>query len=268
MRLFELFNQPVTEGGAMPGVGAVHRSEVKPTLQALQSKLGIDLVNNALGSSGKWEFSGDIDVAVQLDREDIPAFIEKLQAIPEIEEIKRSSVIMTRVKIANYDPSIETDRPRTGYVQVDFMPGDPDWMKTYYHSPSQEESQYKGVYRNILLSIIAAAYKRTDSDETTEDGRPLKSERFLWGVVRTPKPKKNGTGYTKQNINTVVKGPWRKADEIARVLNLGDASSLASYESLMAAINKNYPPELVQQIRQSFADNAVIQDKGVPEDLV
>ena len=50
----------------MPGVGAIHIDEIEPTLDALEKKLGIDLKNNVLGSVGKREFSGDIDVALEI----------------------------------------------------------------------------------------------------------------------------------------------------------------------------------------------------------
>ena len=38
---------------------------------------------------------------------------------------------MTKVKIVNFDKSKVPDdgRPRTGYVQLDFMPGDPRLVK-------------------------------------------------------------------------------------------------------------------------------------------
>lgn len=261
----------------MPGVGAIHISEIEPTLRPLEKRLGIDLVNNALGSVGKREFSGDIDVAVNISREQLPEFVKRLQAAPEIQDLAQSSVIMTKVQIQDYDSELQDPqgRPRTGYVQVDFMPGDPDWLKTYYHSPSESESKYKGVYRNIMIATIAAVLDREDSPEQTEDGRPLESHRLMWspsdGLVRirrTPVPKRSGDGYTKKNHNEIIDGPWRKPAEIARVLKLDGPEDLNSYESLKQAMEKNYPGDVVDQILTSFADNKVIQELGIPEDLM
>lgn len=259
----------------MPGVGAIHIDEIEPTLDALEKKLGIDLKNNVLGSVGKREFSGDIDVALEIDPEQIPQFVDKLKTMPEILDLAKSSVIMTKIKIAGYDPSKETDRPRTGFVQLDFMPGDPGWLKTYYHSPSETESKYKGVFRNIMLATIAAVYDRKDSDEETEDGRALESERWLWSptdglvrVKRTPVPKKSGEGYTKQNKNTALQEPIRDPEGIAKALGLNSKEDLNSYESLKSAIEKNYSQVTVDKILQSFADNKQVQDIGVPDDLV
>lgn len=264
----------INEGGAMPGVGPIHISEIEPTLDALEKKLGIDLKNNVLGSVGKKEFSGDIDVALQIDPDKIPAFVEKLNSIPEIEDIAKSSVIMTKVKIVDFDASKQTSKPRTGHVQVDFMPGDPGWLKTYYHSPSDKESKYKGVFRNIMIASIAAVYQRQDSEEKIEDGRAIESERWMWspsdGLVRirrTPVPKANGEGYTKKNKNEIIQTPVKTAPEIAKALGLDGPEDLNSYESLKAAIEKNYDSGLVKKILDSFADNGQVKDIGVPDDL-
>jgi hypothetical protein len=264
----------LNEGGSMPGVGPIHISEIEPTLDALEKVLSIDLKNNVLGSVGKKEFSGDIDVALEIDPDSIPAFIENLKKTPEIMDIAKSSVIMTKVKIVNYDPEKQTSKPRTGFVQIDFMPGDPGWMKTYYHSPSDKESKYKGVFRNIMIATIAAVYDRKDSEETIDDGRSVESERWMWSptdglvrIKRTPVPKKSGDGYTKKNNNEVIGKPIKNADAIAKALGLDGAKDLNSFESLLAAVEKNYPAEMAQKIKDSFAENGQVKDIGVPDEL-
>jgi len=264
----------LNEGGSMPGVGAIHISEIEPTLNALEKILGIDLKNNVLGSVGKKEFSGDIDVALQIDPKDIPEFINRLEKTPEVLDIKKSSVIMTKVKIVDYDQSKTTAKPRTGHVQIDFMPGDPDWMKTFYHAPNETESKYKGVFRNLLISSIVPHYQSKVSDETIEDGRPVEQERWMWsstdGLVRVnrkPKPKKNGKGYTQQWINTRLTKPMTDPKQIVKTLNLDSVADLNSFESLLAAIEKNYPSDMVRKIKDSFANNKTAQDIGLPDEV-
>ena len=266
------------EGGSMPGVGPIHIDEINPTLDALEKALGIDLKNNALGSVGKKEFSGDIDVAVQVAPEDIPELVQKIQATPLVLDMAKSSVIMTKVKIANYDQNKESNDPkhgpRTGFVQVDFMPGDPGWMKTYYHSPSSSESKYKGVFRNLMIATICAVYQRNASEEKIDDGRPVEVERWMWSptdglirIKRTPVPKKNGEGYTKKNQNVKVAEPIKDADGIAKALGFDSGADLNSYESLKAAMEKNYDAAMVQKILSSFAKNGTVIDIGVPDDI-
>jgi hypothetical protein len=264
----------LNEGGSMPGVGPIHIDEIEPTLDALEKVLKIDLKDNVLGSVGKKQFSGDIDVAIQLAPEEIPEFVEKLKKVPEIMDLAKSSVIMTKVKIVNFDQSKQTLKPRTGFVQVDFMPGDPGWMKTYYHSPSETESKYKGVFRNIMIATIAAVLDRKDSEEKIDDGRSVESERWMWSpadglvrIKRTPVPNKAGTGFTKKNKNEIIGDPIRDAAGIAKALKLDGPKDLNSYESLKKAIEQNYPKDMVDNILDGFAKNGQVKDIGIPDDL-
>jgi len=284
MKLFELTQSKAVQSevlyeknfsdDSMTGVGAIHIDEINPTLIPLEKELGIDLRNNALGSVGKREFSGDIDVALKIDTDKIPEFVERLEKSSQIMDIAKSSVIMTKVKIANFDKTKEDGRPRTGYVQVDFMPGDPDWLKTYYHSPHEKDSQYKGVYRNLMIASIAGSLNVEDSEETIEDGRPLQSKRFMFSprdglvrVLRRPVPKKTGEGYTKKNNNKIIAGPWKTADSIAKTLGLDNSDDLDSYETLVKVIKKNLSPEDQKNIFTAFTRNNTIQSMGIPPDI-
>ena len=274
----------VGESGSAPGVGPIHIDEIKPTLDPLSKALGVDLYKQALGSVGKKQFSGDIDVAINIPPEKLEEFGEKLKNHPLISYYSKTSVFITKIKIQNYDPKREMIDPRTGksrgipegrtgFVQVDFMPGNPDWMKTYYHSPHEKDSKYKGVYRNIMIASIAGRLNVVASDEKTEDGRPLAMERWMWSsnglvrVKRTPVPKKNGEGYTKKNNNEIIDGPYYNADEIAKKLQLGSPADMDSFETLLAAIKKNYKPDLAQAIIDDFKRNDVIQKMGIPDEI-
>jgi hypothetical protein len=270
----ELNESIIMEGGAMPGVGAIHIDEINPTLEQLEKSLGLDLKDFTLGSVGKRQFSGDIDVALNLPPEELPAFVEKLKKNPLIKDIAKSSVIMTKVQIQNFDKSKSDGRPRTGFVQVDFMPGDPGWLKTYFHSPSEDESKYKGVFRNVMVATMAAVHNRDDSQAEVEDGRPLESRRFMWSptdglvrVLRTPVPAKNGNGYTKKNQNKVIDGPWKQADEIAKQLGLNSAKDLNSFESLLDAMKKSYTQEEQKKVIDNLKDSKVVQDIGIPDEI-
>ena len=266
------------ESGSMEGVGLIHKDEINPTLAELEKHLKLNLSNFTLGSVGKKEFSGDIDVAINIPPEQIPAFIEKLKKSPLILDINVPiDTIITKLKIVNYDESKKPEndnRPRTGYVQLDFMPGDPGWLKTYYHSPSEDESKYKGVFRNIMMAEIAANYNRQDSEQKLEDGRPKERIRYKWSpkegllkVKRTPVMNKKGTGYTKKNQDETIEGPWKQADQIAKELNLDSAANLNSFETLLSAIEKNYTAEVVQRIKQGMIRNHQVQDIGIPDEL-
>ena len=285
------------ESGSAPGTGYIHYEELQPTLAPLSSALGVDLYKQALGSVGKKQFSGDIDVAIDLkSKEEIDQFVEKVKNTPGIEYINRTSVVITKVKIEDYDAKrpmydLQKDpnrrdpkpapQPRTGYVQVDFMPGNVDWMKSYYHSPHEpgmsddgRSSRYKGVIRNIMISTIAAVYNSKASEEKTPDGRPMEIERYMWGskdglvrVKRTPVLRKDGNGYTAQNKNVIIGGPWKNPNEIAKQLGMNNADDLYSFETLLDAIKRNYDPKDIERIISGFIDNPTVKDIGIPSEL-
>lgn len=276
----------ISESGSAPGVGPIHRDEIEATLAPISKFVGIDLSKQVLGSVGKKQFSGDIDVAINIPPEEWNAFQEKLENNPLFSYVEKTSVYITKIKIQNYDPDRTFVDPRTGedkgvpqgrtgYVQLDFMPGNPGWLKTYYHSPSETESKYKGVFRNLMIASIAGQLDKQESSERIDDGRPVEMERWMWSpsdglvrVKRTPVPKSNGQGYTKKNNNEIIDGPYKDANTIAKVLGLGSAADLNSYETVKAAIEKNYPADLVQRILADFVRNPTVQDVGIPEDLI
>jgi hypothetical protein len=272
-------SSPLEESGSVEGVGLIHLSEIEPTLSYLEDKTGLDLINNTLGSVGKKTWSGDIDVAVDIDPKDpqqMSELIDRLSNVAGLEKVQRlpGGNITSRVKIQQYDDTIENDdgRPRTGYVQVDFMPGEPGLMKMAFHSPAQGESRYKGAIRTIMLGTLAGYWNREESKERLPDGRPLRVSRYKFGknglirFTREPAPRKDGQGYTKANIDTIEQ-VWKDPVEVARELNLGGAEALNSFESLLKAIENRWPRELVEKVKEDMRNNATVQEMGVPEEL-
>ena len=243
------------ESGSIEGTGVIHKSEINPTLEYLEKYLGVDLQNNITGSSGKNEFSGDIDVVVRMSRDMIPAFVSKLSRIPGIGEIKKSNIIMSKIKIQNYQDNIEVDAKRTGYVQVDFIPSEePNWTKTYYHSPSEDESKYKGVYRNLLLAIFLK-YKDAKNVGNGVIERYMLSPRD--GVVRIRRT-------LSTNKNEIIAGPWKDAASISKISGI---PSIDSFESIFQYIIGNFSSEFVKKIIDEFSKNDTIRKFGLPDEM-
>jgi hypothetical protein len=271
----DLLSVNLSEGGHMDGVGAIHISEIKPTLERLERDLGIDLQNNVLGSVGKKQFSGDIDVAINISPDQFDEFKSNVEKSPIVATTAKGPlVLMSRVEIQNFNEDLETDKLRTGYVQVDYMMDtDPNWLKTFYHAPGETESRYKGAHRNIAIGALSQYVDRIESDEQTPDGRPLEAERYMFSskqglirVIRRLKPKARGEGYTKSWTNEVIAGPWKTSGEIAKILRLGSAEDINSFETIFAAIQQNHP-DLVQLFSRAIAADKSIQSLGVPAEI-
>lgn len=260
----------------MSNIGTIHISEISPTLARLELDLGLELQSNTLGSVGKKQFSGDIDVAVVLDDAQIDDFIRHVSTSPIVETVSRGPlVVISKVKIQNYQADLPTDKLRTGFVQVDYMiDPDPVWLKTFYHSPTETQSRYKGAHRNIVLGALTKHVDPVQSRAFTQDGRSLSVDRFMFSsraglvrVVRNPVLRKDRTGFTKKHTNTTVAGPWKTADQIAFTLRLGDATDLNSFETVFAAIERNHGTIIAKKVAIDMANDQNIQALGLPHEL-
>jgi hypothetical protein len=258
------------------GAGIIHRDEIPATISWMEEIIGSGFSHNLLGSAGKKEWSGDIDIAVGLEREYIDEFISKLRQVKEFEGVRRlpGDTVSMVVPIQQYRANLQSNdsRPRTGKVQVDFMIGDTAWLKFYYHAPGMD-SPTKGVHRNILLSEIASVHNREESKEKTPDGRPIWVRRYkigpngLFWIERTPKIGKGGEFLT-SNVDRVIDGPFRDPAEIARRLELGGPNVFYSFETLWADVKTRYHPNQVVLIKKNLLENSSLQNVGIPKELM
>ena len=192
----------------------ISRKNVVPTVQWLEQLTGLNLVDNMLGSTGRKETSGDLDLGIDETKITKDVLIQQLlKRGVKSEDIKKSG------------DSVHVKTPilgdaENGYVQTDFMFGDPEFQKFALNTG---ESDYKGVHRAILLASIA------------------KAQGMKWSY-------KNGL-VDRETNEIITKNP----QEIAQNLINGDAADLSSVESIVKKIKilPNYE-ELVKDARDAF----------------
>ena len=177
------FKEFIKEGGrAVKGSVRINQENVKDTLKSIS--IGIvrvlkitDKDTGLLGSTGKKRpggSSGDIDMAIdankvlrangiQLADELFDFIANKVGKISKTTvSNKGTGVISLEWPIANTD-----GKQKNAKVQLDLMIVDNlDLAKFNFWSPSEEQSKWKGIYRNILLSSMASAM----NFETLEKG--------------------------------------------------------------------------------------------------
>jgi len=280
MRAFELLEtrRPIVEGGnVFPDVGAIHISEVEPTLNAIGKYINYPQASQqALGSVGKMDYSGDIDIALDVSPEEVKAMQAKMIKKLGADSVKMVSGNLTlRFPISNYDESQQERQPRTGFVQVDLIPGDVDWMRTFFHSPGKG-SQYKGAHRNLALATVAALLDSKESEELDSFDRPVSTERWSWGKkdglqkIRRYSVEKDGKWLKGQKSEALNK-PTRNPDEIAKILFKGKAGAdaLNSLESIIDAVKKAYSPEEQETIfgRMAWSLGTRDMDANLPPEL-
>jgi len=202
----------LTDG--QPATTRISRENVVPTVQWLEQLTGLNLVDNMLGSTGRKETSGDLDLGIDETKITKDVLIQQLlKRGVKAEDIKKSG------------DSVHVKTPilgdaKNGYVQTDFMFGDPEFQKFALNTG---ESDYKGVHRAILLASIA------------------KAQGMKWSY-------KNGL-MDRETNEIITKNP----QEIAEKLINGTTADLSSVESIVKKIKAlpNYE-ELVKDARDAF----------------
>jgi hypothetical protein len=140
----------------------INKADVPATVAWVEKVTGLDFTSDVdpetktplrwLGSTGRAATSGDLDLAVDVndvDKEQLAAkltqFIQSQGQDPQ-EWVKKGGEVHLRTPIAG--------KPANGFVQTDFMffPN-LDWGIFYY--AGGEDSAYKGMNRNVLMSSIA-----------------------------------------------------------------------------------------------------------------
>lgn len=206
----------------------INRADVIPTVQWLETVTGLELTDHMLGTTGKKESSGDLDLAIdanEVNKNDfanaLGEYIKKQGGDPK-EWIKKSGISV------HFKTPIKGN-PDNGYVQADFMFGERDWMK-FSMTGGVEGSPYKGAHRHMLMSSIAKA-------------RGMK-----WSFQN---------GLVNRDTNEVI---TKDPNEIAKKLlgQMAGPKNLETVESIIDVIIKlpNYE-ELVADAREGLARDGV-----------
>lgn len=159
-------------GGAVSDVDRINQENVEDTLKEISKKIIKPLKITEkdiglLGSTGKRKpggSSGDIDIAIDANKvlranaikiaDNLFSFIgDKAKNISNDVVInKGTGVISLPFPISNTD-----GKQKNKKVQLDLMIVDNlDLAKFNFWSPHEEQSKWKGIYRNILLSSMAS----------------------------------------------------------------------------------------------------------------
>jgi hypothetical protein len=119
----------------------------------LANKTGLDdeyLFNNMLGSAGKAQTSGDIDInmdELKFDKNLVYKSLVTSLGPTEVKDRTHVNQIFTCVPICG--------DPLNGFVQIDFMFGNLEWQAFSYWSPG-DSSAYKGLFRTELIKAAVA----------------------------------------------------------------------------------------------------------------
>lgn len=214
----------------------INQADVDPTLKWLEQVLQIDLVNNKLGTTGRRDTSGDLDIAVDQAKYSKDDLVAKLSAWCKQHNLNPKEWIKKSGISVHFKTPINGD-DKQGYVQTDLMFGEPSWMAWSLRG-AYGDSPFKGMHRQVLMSSLA------------------KVNGLTWS------PNK---GLLNRETKEIVS---KDADEIARMLlgNGAKKDDLEDVESIIAFI-KNHPNynELVADARDVFAKDGLELPESIQE---
>ena len=161
---------------------SINKKDVIPTVEWLEEITGLELTDYMLGTTGKSSTSGDLDLAIDSNKVDKKEFSQKLadyiakQGGDPAQWVKKSGISI------HFKTPINGDE-KNGYVQADFMFGEPSWLK-WSMTGGKEGSELKGSHRHIILASIAKAkgmkwsfqnglMNRETNDTITKDPREI-----------------------------------------------------------------------------------------------
>lgn len=161
-------------GNAFPGLHMVRvrREDVASTVSHVVSVMNVPgfsleyAMSNLMGSAGKQADSGDLDFAMN-DRParfhgeaSLPVFKLKDVAARAREVLPAGHVQTKTLKGGQFQTAFPVaGDPSKGYVQVDFVAGNPEWLKFSHFSPGKDNSPYKGVMLSTMLGVLAKMRK-------------------------------------------------------------------------------------------------------------
>jgi hypothetical protein len=149
----------------VPLTRRIKQGEIAGTIKWLESVTGLDLhgVNDPgtnypvkwLGSTGKKADSGDLDLAVELSDTTKPELKAHLDSYVSGQKQDPRDFVRLSGEAVHFKTPILGDA-NNGFVQTDFMfMPNIDWGSFFLAGGT--DSQYKGMFRNVLMSSIAKA---------------------------------------------------------------------------------------------------------------
>ncbi len=214
----------------------INKADVIPTVAWLEKITGLPLLDNMLGTTGKNPTSGDLDLAVDEKTTNKDTVYNALINWCKTNNLDPRSYVRKSGVNVHFRTPILGDASN-GFVQTDFMLGDPEWQK-FAMQGGAANSTFRGSHKHVLLASVAKAYG------------------FKWSF--------NQGLVSRASNNVVTKDP----DEIARYL-LGpnaNRNDLNTVESILAKIKgqPNYA-ELTADARETFGKEGLTLPESIQE---
>ena len=186
----------------------INQKDVVPTVKFLEKITGLPLTVNMLGTTGKKDTSGDLDLAVDAKNYSKEELQSKLNNWATKND---PSALTKKTGVSVHFRTPINGNPKFGYVQTDFMFLDD--LPFARWSMSQPLSYFKGASKHILLASVA------------------KSLGLKWSFQQ---------GLTNRETGELIKG-GRDANTVAKTLfgPNANATTIGTVENMLAALEND-----------------------------
>jgi hypothetical protein len=185
-------------GNAFPDVIPVPRSDCEFIVDYFIAGLG-NPKYAILGSTGKKNLMGDIDIAVS------DCDLTFLQLRTKLELLLGANNVNTKGKSLNQIYTRYTTPSGDGPYQVDFMLGDPVLLNFTHWSPVEGSSRYSGSHRTELIKAVAKSispFRKFDGNKLlARVGYTLYHDIGLVFNCRWCPPRKDNKGFTSKMVS-------------------------------------------------------------------
>lgn len=231
---FKHFFQLITEGGNVFKNHPTQRiflPDIEPTVNFLSNIVGINLMKNLLGSTGKKESSGDLDIAINSHKISKEQLASKLTKWCEERNFNpRDYIKKTGISVHFRTPIYNKD---SEFVQTDFMfVGDVKFAQ--FALSNNEVLPVKGMHHKVVLANLA------------------KNLNLRWSGYK---------GLTDRNTNAVIED--KSPDRVAQIL-LGDATAkerdVSSIPAIIKFLLKKYKSPTIVSNMLEEAINTCLKD--------
>lgn len=290
-------NKQIIEGGnQFDDVEKLHFTEVDLQVEELYNnflkKIKLEKTDfTILGSVKKTEFSGDLDIGISIDQ------LKKLYKFNTIDEqlnifeqlclkyfknVKRFNTLISVKFTFNTVDDVGNLVPKT--IQVDFILGNLNYLKDYFYSQyspemllkldikdleSIEVSQYKQVYRNVLLQNILTH----QFSEIIEDGEFEYKYQFTitpQGIWKNVKQRKKGNK-TWKTLEKELVDDKDLQETLSKIIGIKISfKDISTFEKLLDFMfNKlTLSPEQINSILKDFKEFCEKNNYVYPQNLI
>ena len=154
-------------GNAFKGIKPIKREQINSTLVYIVKTLNTEgftfqyACENLMGSAGKQDESNDLDIAINTKKAilvgqpdnhvfNLPSLAMRAECVLGKQCVKTDTISGGMI---NTCWPIEGN-PHKGLVQVDFIAGNPEWLKFTHFNPGNNISPWKGIMISTMLGVL------------------------------------------------------------------------------------------------------------------